>query len=375
MIVPFSDLRKQYKQIKNEIDSAISQVITSTDFIRGKFVEEFEGNFASETGTDHCIGVGNGTDALFIALKVLGIGPGDEVITTANTFIATAEAITMVGARPVFADCDSNTFTIDPERITEKITRKTKAIIPVHLYGLPAGMNAIMNIARKHNLHVIEDCSQAHLAEINMTGTGWKKVGSVGVIGTFSFYPGKNLGAYGDAGAIVTDNKDLALKMRMFSNHGRLSKYDHDFEGINSRMDGIQGAILNVKLKYLPAWISARRKIAQRYNQAFVNLPTYSCPEEPGERRHTYHLYVIKTAKRNELLKFLSRSGISAGIHYPKALPNLKAYSYLGYQRKDFPVAGQLEEEIISLPIFPELTEDQLEYVIEKLLEFSSGQN
>jgi len=373
MNVPFNDLTKQYRSIQREIDTAMAKVIESNDFIRGRFVEEFERNFATKLNISHCIGVGNGTDALFIALKALGIGPGDEVITSANSFIASAEAITMTGASLVFADCDPATFDIDPAKIEEKITGKTKAIIPVHLYGLPADMPAIMKIAGAHRLYVIEDSSQAHLAEINMGKDGIKKVGTIGDIGTFSFYPGKNLGAYGDAGALVTNNDEWAKWIRMFSNHGRLSKYNHDFEGINSRMDGIQGAILDIKLKHLEKWTSERRRIAAAYSNAFKEIgPELEFPVESFDKKHVYHLYVIKTDKRDKLRDYLNQNGIKTGVHYPLALPNLPAYEYLGHKRSDFPVAGSLESKVLSLPIYPELEDAQVQYVIEKVREFFS---
>ncbi|MBN2349843.1 MAG: DegT/DnrJ/EryC1/StrS family aminotransferase [Bacteroidales bacterium] len=369
MKVPFVDLKEQQEEIKVEINRAIQNVIDSTQYIKGNFVSEFEKNFASKLNIPYCIGVGNGTDAIYIALKMLGVGFNDEVITTANTFIATAEAITMTGAKPVFVDCELSTFNIDPNKIENKISDRTKAIIPVHLYGLPANMGAIMKIARNHGLYVIEDSSQAHLAEVFVEGAGWKKAGTVGDFGTFSFYPGKNLGAFGDAGVIITNNESLAIKARMFADHGRLSKYNHDFEGINSRMDGIQGAILNIKLNYLEKWTAARRTIAAKYNDAFKSIPQLSIPNYP-EMHHVYHLYVVRTEKRNELQKYLTQNEISTGIHYPIALPNLPAYAHLGYSREDFPVASMLESQVLSLPMFPELKEIQLDYVIEKIREF-----
>jgi dTDP-4-amino-4,6-dideoxygalactose transaminase len=360
MKISFVDLIAQYSSIKREIDNAIMNVINDSAFIGGKYLKSFEQNFTAYIGARHCIGVGNGTDALFVALKVLGIGQGDEVITAANSFIATSEAITMSNAHVVFADCDKKTFNIDPIKIEQCITDRTKAIIPVHLYGQPAEMNGIMEIAKKHNLFVIEDAAQAHGAEYR-----GRKIGTFGNMACFSFFPGKNLGAYGDGGAIVTNDDDLAQKARMFANHGRLEKYNHEFEGVNSRLDSLQAAILDVKLKYLESWNQRRREIAGMYTENLKNA--VMCPNQLPDVKHVYHLYVIRVKNRDKVKTALQEKGIATGIHYPIPLPFLKAYSYLGHKPDDFPIAYSLKDEILSLPIHGDMTDDQVEYVITQL--------
>ncbi len=361
MKVPFVDLRAQYKSIAGAIDEAIADVIGNTAFIGGKYVGLFEEAFASFCGARYCIGVGNGTDALYIALRALGIGKGDDVITVANSFVATAEAITMTGARVVFVDCDPLTYNMDINKITHAITPRTKAIVPVHLYGQPADMLSLKKIADRHRMFVIEDAAQAHGAEIS-----GRHVGTLGHAGCFSFYPGKNLGAYGDAGAIVTDQEELAVKCRMIANHGRISKYDHDFEGINSRLDGLQAAILGVKLKYLDQWTEKRRAAAARYRNLLKDTPAVT-PIEASGMRHVYHLFVIRLPDRDAVMTELKAQGVDTGVHYPIALPNLRAYRYLGHAPDDFPVATKYSGEILSLPMFPELTDDQIEYVCRHL--------
>ena len=357
MNVNFGDLKAQYNSIKDQIDNAIKEVIYSCDFINGRYTKEFEANFSKFIGIKHCIGVGNGTDALFIALKALGINERDEVITVANSFIATSEAITMSGAKVVFVDCHKDTSQIDVNKIEKAITEKTKCIIPVHLYGQPSEMDKIIEIAKEHKLYVIEDAAQAHGAKYK-----GKNIGTIGDIACFSFFPGKNLGAYGDAGAIVTDNDELAKNARMFANHGRLDKYNHEFEGTNSRMDGLQGAILNIKLKYLAEWTRKRREIAEYYNR---NLKEpIILPHENSDLYSVYHLYVIRIKERDKVQARLKEQGIATGIHYPIPLPFLNAYRYLKHTRLDFPVAAKFAEEILSLPIYPELTESQLDYVV-----------
>jgi len=365
MRIPLVDLKAQYFCIKYEIDEAISRAIEDSAFIKGKYVECFEENFARAIGVRNCIGVGNGTDAIQIALKVLGIGQGDEVITAANTFIATSEAITATGARAVFADVDPSTYTIAPDAVEVKISERTKAIVPVHLYGHPADMDAISSIAKKHSIRVVEDAAQAHLSKYR-----GRSIGTFGVSACYSFYPGKNLGAYGDAGAIVTDDDDVAKRIRMYANHGRTSKYDHEFEGMNSRMDGIQGAILDVKLCYLRQWTEKRRHIAACYRQFLANIPGVELPIEGENVKHVYHLFVVRVKEREGLQKHLTSKGISTGIHYPIALPNLTAYRYLGHSPSDFPVASQYQGEILSLPMYPELTEEQIQFVSDQIKEF-----
>lgn len=360
MKIEFVDLKSQYLSIREELDEAIKRVILDAAFIGGKYAEQFEQKFGAYLGTKYCIGVGNGTDALFIALKALGIGSGDEVITVANSFIATSEAITSTGAKVVFVDCDEAFYNIDVKQIEKKITPKTKAIIPVHLYGQPVDMDAIMKIAKEYNLYILEDSAQAHGAEYR-----GRKIGTIGHCAAFSFFPGKNLGAYGDAGAIVTNDAELAMKARMYANHGRIEKYNHEFEGVNSRLDGLQAAILSVKLKYLEKWTERRRSIAKRYNEGLKGLVI--TPYSLNNVRHVYHLYVIRVNNRKRIQNLLKEKGISTGIHYPIPLPFLKAYSYLAHELDDFPVVNKLKEEILSLPIHGDMTNEHVDYVIENV--------
>jgi dTDP-4-amino-4,6-dideoxygalactose transaminase len=366
MNVQLVDLSAQYEAIKDEIDAAISEVISKTAFIGGPVVQKFEVEFSEFCGVKHCIGVGNGTDALFIALKALDIGSGDEVITVANSFIATSEAITMAGATVVFVDINPKTYNIDTTRIEKKITSKTKAIIPVHLYGQPADMDPILELARKHNLKVVEDAAQAHAAVYKS-----RTIGSIGDMACFSFYPGKNLGAYGDGGAIVTNDDQLAKKARMFANHGRIDKYDHEIEGINSRLDGLQAAVLSVKLKYLNAWSEKRRKNAYTYN-TYLDSTTLITPVELDDVKAVYHLYVVRVKKesRQALQEYLKSRGIATGIHYPIALPNLKAYAYMKHVDNDYPEATCASQEIISLPMYPELSDEEIVYVTDCIKSF-----
>ncbi len=371
MKIPFVDLKSQYHSIKKEMDNAILNILENTAFIKGKAVEDFEKDFAKAIGVKNCIGVGNGTDALIIALKTLNIGPGDEVIVPANSFIATSEAVTAAGARVVFVDNHPETYNIDVTKIEQSVTKRTKAIIAVHLYGQPADMDAVLAIAEKHNLYVIEDSAQGHLAQYYSENGGWKMTGIFGHIATFSFYPGKNLGAYGDAGAIVTNDDQVAKKARMYANHGRISKYDHEFEGVNSRMDGIQGAVLGVKLNYLPEWTEKRRAAAAYYSAHLQGIGDIVVPFFDEQKvKPVWHLYVIRTNKRDALLEHLKNKGIAVGIHYPIALPNLKAYQYLGHKSADFPVASAYQNQILSLPIFPEITKEQQDYVVENIRAF-----
>jgi len=363
MNIPFVDLRAQYETIRDEIDKNISDVILKSAFIGGPYLEKFESEFAAFCNVDHCVGVGNGTDALFIALKAFGIGAGDEVITTAFSFIATSEAITMSGARVVFVDINPATFNIDVTKIEDKITERTRAIIPVHLYGQPADMNPILDIARKYRLKVIEDAAQAHGAVYK-----GRQIGTIGDAACFSFYPGKNLGAYGDGGAIVTNDDELAIKARMLANHGRIDKYNHEIEGVNSRLDGLQAAILEVKLRYLPEWNEKRRKNAYLYNEHLHNSGI-TTPTEIDNVKAVYHLYVVrvKSELRAKLQAHLKTHGIATGIHYPIALPCLTAYAYLNPRPQDFPEAVKASNEILSLSMFPELTKEQIQYVVENI--------
>jgi dTDP-4-amino-4,6-dideoxygalactose transaminase len=338
-------------------------VVSHSAFIGGPHVQAFEEAFAEFCEAKHCIGTGNGTDALFIALKSLGIGAGDEVITAANSFIATSEAITTAGARVVFCDINPQTYNIDVSRVEAKITPRTKAIIPVHLYGQPADMDPLLELARRHGLKIIEDAAQAH-------GACYKgqRVGSLGDVACFSFYPGKNLGAYGDAGAIITDNDELALKVRMFANHGRVDKYNHQIEGINSRLDGLQAAILSVKLKHLEEWTESRRRLASLYNELLADSEIVT-PVESVDALAVYHLYVVRLGNgaRDAVCQEMLRRGIGVGIHYPIALPNLQAYSYLSEEERACPEATLASQEILSLPLYPELKESEAQYIAETL--------
>jgi dTDP-4-amino-4,6-dideoxygalactose transaminase len=360
MKVPFVDLHAQYLSIKTEIDSAIAQVITQSAFIRGQHVDAFEHAWAETLKVKHCISCANGTDALYIAMRGLGVKTGDEVITTAHSWIATSETITQAGGRVVFCDTQEDTFNIDPRSIEAKITKATVGIIPVHLCGQPADMDEIMAIAKKHNLWVIEDCAQAHLA----TYKG-KFVGTFGDAATFSFYPGKNLGAYGDAGCIVTNDDTLADWTATFARHG--GKGEHVMEGINSRMDGLQAAILNVKLPHLPAWTTARRRVAARYNELLSDVDSLTTPKVGDDRGHVYHLYVVATDKRDSLKKALADFEITTSLNYPKALPFYPAYAYLGHKPADFPAAHHNQSRILSLPIFPEMTDEMIGYVADNI--------
>ena len=387
MNIPLIDLKACQVTIKDEISEVLNEVIKDADYINGKYNRLFCESFADFIGTKHCIGVGNGTDALEIALLAIGIKHQDEVIVPANTFIATAEAVSNVGAKVVFVDCESESHCIDPEQIEAKITGKTRCIIPVHLYGQPADMDKIMNIAKKHNLYVIEDAAQAHGAVYK-----GQNVGTIGDLATFSFYPGKNLGAFGDGGAVVTSDSELASKVKMLANHGRIDKYNHLFEGRNSRLDNIQAAVLYVKLKHLKKWNQKRIENANIYNEYLHTIcgiisscdtterinafPTFGGGERinalttlRGEG-NVYHLYVIKTPHRDALAKHLAENGISTGIHYPIGLPFLDAYSHLNHTKNDFPVTYEYQSKILSLPMYPELNKEQIKYICDKIKEF-----
>lgn len=364
MKVPFVDLKRQHNSIKNEINNAIQNVIKDSAFIKGRYVREFEDKYAEAYSVKHVISCANGTDAIFIALRALGIGPGDEVITTASSWISTSEAITLTGAKVVFVDIENNHFTIDPEKIEKKISKNTKAIIPVHLYGHPADMTKILDIAKKFKLKIIEDCAQAHFAQ-------WKgqNVGTFGDIGIFSFFPGKNLGAYGDAGCLITNDDELAYKSRIFANHGGLIKHEHNVEGINSRMDGLQAAILTVKLKYISKWTEMRIRNAHYYNSLINDVIYIETPIIHQSAKHVFHLYVIKTNSRDKIIDYLSKNNIETGIHYPNPLPFVKAYKYMNSKKSDFPVAVNTMTKILSLPIYPELNKNLITYITSKVKE------
>lgn len=364
MKIPFVDLKQQYLQIKPEIEGAINEVINNASFIGGEYVRRFEKDFASLYGVKNCIGVANGTDAIYIVLKMLGIGHGDEVITVANSWISTSETITQAGATPVFVDVDEY-FTIDAKKIEEKITSRTKAVIPVHLYGQPADINAIKEICSQYNLYLIEDCAQSHFSQYNGRYTG-----TFGIASTFSFYPGKNLGAYGDAGCILTNDAVLAEKCRMYANHGALKKHHHLMEGINSRLDSLQANILTVKLKYLLDWNAARLRNAELYLKKLEDISEIVLPKIRPEAIHTFHLFVIKAERRESLQAFLADRGIETSIHYPTLLPLLPCYQYLNYQSVDFPVGFDNQSRILSLPMFPELSEENITAVADSIRSF-----
>ena len=357
MKVNFVDLRAQYQTIKSEVDPAIAEILGSCAFVNSR---SFEQEFAAYIGTSHCVGVGNGTDALYMAMQSLGLGRGDEVITAANTFIATAEGIGKTGATPVFVDCDPVTYNLDPALLEAAITDKTKAIVPVHLYGQPADMDPILEIASRHGLMVIEDAAQAHGAVYRD-----RRVGTFGAAACYSFYPGKNLGAYGDAGAVVTNDEDLAKRIRMLGDHGSGVKYQHDFEGTNSRLDGIQGAVLSVKLKHLDDWTDRRIAVAARYNEGLGEVCVV--PRTMDGVRHVFHLYVIQVNNREKLMAHLNEEGIASGIHYPVPLPMTPAYAGLGYSADSFAVASGIADKIVSLPMHGDLTDDQVDLVIEEV--------
>jgi len=363
--VPFLDLKTQYESIKDEMHHSVQKVFESCAFAGGPFVTEFEKTFAAYCGTKHAVGVASGTDAIWVVLMAIGIGPGDEVITVPNTFMATAEAVSFCGAKPVFADIDERTYNINPELIERAITPRTKAVIPVHLYGQTADMDPIIKIAAKHNLHVIEDACQAHGAEYK-----GKRAGSMGIAGCFSFYPGKNLGAYGEAGAITTNNSDLAEKLYTFRDHGQQKKYYHSVVGWNARMDGLQGAVLSVKLKHLNKWNDARRKNARLYNNLLANVDGITTPAEAAYAKHIYHIYAVRAANRDALMNALAQKEIYCGIHYPIPIHMQDAYRFLGYKKGDFPIAEKCADEQLSLPMFPEISPEQIKRVSDEIRAF-----
>ncbi len=361
--IPLVDLKAQYESIQEEIDEAIRRVIDATAFIMGPEVRSFEEAFAAYCGVEHAVGVGSGTAALFLALKACGIGPGDEVITTPFTFIATAETIAQVGARPVFVDIDPVTYNLDPERIEAAITPRTRAILPVHLYGQPAEMDTICAIAKAHGLWVIEDAAQAHGARYK-----GKRVGSLGDIACFSFYPSKNLGAYGDGGAVVTNNAALADRVRSLRDHGRSSKYIHNELGWGLRLDALQAAILKAKLPHLDAWNEARRARARYYAERLADTEV-TVPVALPYVEHVYHCYVVRTARRDEVYEALRARGIGVGLHYPVPLHLQPAFQSLGYAEGAFPISEQCSREVLSLPMYAELTRDQQDAVVQALRE------
>lgn len=365
MAVPFADLHLQYETIKTGLDSAIASVIRDSAFIRGPYVDAFEQEFAKAADVRHCVSCANGTDAIYLALRALDVKPGDEIITTAHSWISTSAMITHAGATVVFCDTDEDTFTIDPAAIEAAITPRTVGIVPVHLYGQPADMDAIMAIARKHGLWVVEDCAQAHLATYN-----GQQIGTFGAASTYSFYPGKNLGAMGDAGAVVTNDAVLAEKMAMLARHGGLVKHHHQIEGINSRLDGLQAAILSVKLRHLADWTAKRRTAAKFYNDKLNQIEGVTIPAVAPGRDHVYHLYTLQHERRDALAKHLNASGIQTAINYPVALPFLPAYARFARHPEQFPNASRQQKVILSIPMFAEITESQQSEVIEAIRRF-----
>ncbi len=381
MRVDFLNLKKQYDQIKDHILREVIDVCENTSFVMGPKVFAFEKAFADFIGTEYCIGLNSGTSADQVALMAV-INPGDEVITTANTFIATTEAITAAGGKPVFVDIDERSYNIDPNKIEAAITEKTKVIMPIHLYGQPADMDPILELANHYNLFVIEDAAQAHGAKykgelrkngkqlVRSNNAEWKKCGSIGDAAAFSFYPGKNLGAYGEAGAIMSDNENIAHFARLFRDHGSAEKYIHEIEGSNMRMAAFQGAVLNIKLPYLEEWTQKRREHATYYNELLADCDEIYTPVEMDYVQHVYHLYVIRTPNREKLHEFLMENTVFTGFHYKFPLHLQNAYKYLGYKKGDLPVTEKVMKEIISLPMYPELESKEIEYVAEKIKQF-----
>jgi dTDP-4-amino-4,6-dideoxygalactose transaminase len=365
-MIKFLDLSAQYESIKSEIDTAMANVIRDTAFIGGEYVQVFEQQFASYVGAKYCLGVGNGTDALEIAIEAVQLPPGSEIIVPGNSFIASSEAITRSGHKVVFADVDQGSYTLTAESVKAKLTDKTKAIIAVHLYGHPCDMDSLLEICNKHGLILVEDCAQAHGAQYK-----GRNVGTFGHLSAFSFYPGKNLGAYGDAGAITTQDESLSLRARKIANHGRIAKYDHEFEGRNSRLDGLQAAVLSVKLSHLEAWTQRRIDIADFYLDQLAGIPDLILPERKPWARQVYHLFVIRTARRDELKSFLNKQGIETGIHYPIALPKLNAYS-----NKESPdpsaFYNQVDSSLLSLPIGEHLSLQDANVVVTEIRKYFS---
>lgn len=367
MTIPFVDLKAQYLSIKSEIDKAISNTLENTSFIGGKPVLEFEKTFAEMYGVKHVISCANGTDSLYILMKMLEIGTGDEVITVANSWISSSETISQTGATPVFIDIHPDYYSMDEKLLENKINSKTKAVIAVHLQGQMCEIDTIKNICDKHNIHLIEDCAQSHFSEFKGV-----KAGLTGIAGSFSFYPGKNLGAYGDAGCIITNNDALAKQCKMFANHGALVKHQHQIEGINSRLDGLQAAILSAKLPFIKQWTEARINVANTYIKLLKDIPEITIPSIRPNSKHSFHLFVIRAKRRNELMEFLKSNYVECALHYPTPLPFLECYKKYNYTPDHFPVSYQLKDEILSLPIYPELTEEQIIFLTDLIRKFYS---
>jgi len=368
MKVPLIDLKRQYYRIKDEVDKKIGEVLESGRFILGNNVEAFEDEFARYCGVKYAVGVASGTDALTLSLKALGLSDGDEVITVPNTFIATVDAISYSRATPIFVDIEPETYTMKVSDIKQKITKRTKAILPVHLYGHPVDMDPLLEIAEQNNLYVVEDACQAHGAKYKS-----KKVGSLGDCACFSFYPSKNLGACGDGGIVVTNEEEIAERIRILRDYGQKRKYEHVIIGYNSRLDEVQAAVLRVKLRYLDKWIEERRRNARKYNELLSEIHNITLPMEKSYAKHAYHLYVIRTRYRDEMQKWLSSNGISTLIHYPIPVHFQKAYSHLGIGKNSFPMTEECSGDVLSLPMFPELTEDEIRFVSQSIKEFVEG--
>ena len=367
--IPLVDLKAQYAGIRRDVDAAISKVISNADFILGSEVDAFESEYADYCQVKYAVGVDTGLSALELGMRALGIGPGDEVITPAHSFIASSSAISFTGATPVWVDVDPNTYNIDVARIEAVITKRTKAIMPVHLYGQPADMNPIVDLARRHHLYVVEDACQAHGARYR-----GRRVGSIGDFAAFSFYPGKNLGAYGDAGILVTNNSEIADRVRMMRNYGQRKKYDHIYLAWNRRLDTLQAAVLRVKLPHLDSWNEARRKIASLYNQ-LLTAARLDLPKVAPDSEHVFHLYVVQADQRDDLLRHLAENGIHGGIHYPIPIHLQEAYADRGLSLRSFPVAEAIAARVLSLPMYPELSQDQLRRVAEVANKFAIASN
>jgi dTDP-4-amino-4,6-dideoxygalactose transaminase len=366
-MVPFVDLQAQYRSIKTEIDEAIGRVLESASFILGREVEAFEEAFADYVGARFCVGVSNGTAAVQLAVTACGLGAGDEVIVPANTFFASAEAVSTASATPVFVDADPVSYNLDVSKIEAAITERTRAILPVHLYGQPADLDPVFELAKRHNLIVIEDAAQAHGARY----TG-RRVGALAHAGCFSFYPGKNLGAYGEGGAVVTNDAEVARRVRLLRDHGSERKYRHEIVGYNFRLEGIQGAVLNVKLKHLDRWNELRREHARHYGE-LLSGSRLTLPRETEHSEHVYHLYVVQTDERDALQKALSEAGVQTGIHYPVPIHLQPAYTFLGHKPGDFPEAERQAARVLSLPMFPELKAEQIMHVAETIRNFTES--
>lgn len=370
MSVPFLDLQAQYRSLKEDIDLSIHDVLDSSIYILGPHVEAFEKNFAQYSGVKHCVAVNSGTAALELLLRAWKIGPGDEVITVANSFFASAEAISLVGATPILVDCNEDDALMDVRAVERAITSHTKAVIPVHLYGQCADMDPLIDLCKQHNVRIIEDACQAHGAMYK-----GKRAGSMGAASAFSFYPGKNLGAYGEGGALTTNDDEIAASMRLLRDHGMPAKYTHAVVGTNNRMDAMQGAVLGVKLPHLEQWNETRRMHAETYRKLLADIPGIKIVKEHTDRTHVYHLFVIRCAKRDALQSFLKTRDIQTLIHYPTPIHLQPAYSNRGWKEGDFPQAETLSKEILSLPMFPEMTQEQIQEVCTAIRDFTSGGN